>query len=263
MKKGLLLIISIFFISSGFSFAQEEKKEKPQSIKFEFDHSYSLLNSIFEHAIDIPVKGYDESYNFVTLKKHLPALKAFLFDMSSVELKNYVNFSKEEKIAFLINVYNAQMLLSITEKMPIKYMSKLGSINNPFTKQEIISLWNTKTSLLNLEKTLYSITGNYDFIFSLYLGSENSPFIRSSLSSKDVGDVININKKNYIKENSKYFKDINRLNVPRIIYWYKIFKDNKDMASYYNKIGFKLKDNPEIKALRFSWKINAFWLELN
>jgi len=64
--------------------------------------------------------------DYATLKKERAQLDDFVTQLTSLEVSVYETWSKEDKVAFWINAYNALMLQSIVNHYPIRKRFSLG-----------------------------------------------------------------------------------------------------------------------------------------
>lgn len=116
---------------------------------FSFDHSHMVWTNV--------LKEYQSStglVNYKKLKKDISEDKSHSFllyikSLESVKFNVYKKFSDKEKMAFLINAYNAFTFKLIVDKYPVKSIRDIGSL---FTKPwdvEFFSLLDGKIKSLD------------------------------------------------------------------------------------------------------------------
>lgn len=116
-----------------------------------FDHSHSIWTEILRKNVQVQNGGKTSSVNYTAIKKDPKNLNEYLRSLTSVKKSDFSQFSKENQIAFLINVYNAFMVSLVVENLPIKSVKELGI---PFVgpwKKSFITVFGKKYSLDDIE----------------------------------------------------------------------------------------------------------------
>lgn len=105
-----------------------------------FDHSG--FNAVLKSYVDS--KG---QVDYPALKSNRVALDTYLRETGAVTESEFKGWSRDEQLAFLINVYNAETLQLIVDNYPTKSIRKLGGL--------LTSAWDKKTVILfGKEETL-------------------------------------------------------------------------------------------------------------
>ncbi|MFZ5433888.1 MAG: DUF547 domain-containing protein [Calditrichota bacterium] len=98
-----------------------------------WDHSYSLLRD----SVLIPFVEPDY-VDYQGLLDHRGPLDRFIDTCSRVSFDQYQSFSREQQIAFLINLYNAATLQLILNHWPLTSIREIGGLLvSPWTKKFI------------------------------------------------------------------------------------------------------------------------------
>ncbi len=111
--KGVIVIIGVLSIFIGpkeasFTFSLEAEEAKP------FDHSHSIYDSLLKKYVKngrVDYKGF---------KASAEEFNAYLRNLGSVSESDYSKWSREEKLAFWINAYNAFTIKAAIDNYPIK-----------------------------------------------------------------------------------------------------------------------------------------------
>ena len=101
---------------------------------FAFDHDHTALSKILSEALKI--EGAQTLVNYKQLKKSPRQLDAYLETLSNLKKSEYDRFSKDQKLALMINAYNAFTLKLMRDAWPVKSIRDLGSLfTNPWKKE--------------------------------------------------------------------------------------------------------------------------------
>ena len=107
---------------------------------FAFDHSHKAYDVILKKYVANGKVAYSE------LAKD-PSLKSYLDSLSSILQADYNSYSKEQKLSFLINAYNAFTLKLILDHYPIKSIRKIGFLPGAAWKKKFFKLLGEERNL--------------------------------------------------------------------------------------------------------------------
>jgi Protein of unknown function, DUF547 len=107
---------------------------------FAFDHSHPLFTQVLAKYLvaDGRVKYRTLKADVTSQPKH-PLLQ-YLSETSELKKAEYETFSNEQKMAFLINSYNAFTLKLVIDHYPVKSIKDIGSLFKSPWKKEFFSL---------------------------------------------------------------------------------------------------------------------------
>jgi hypothetical protein len=111
-----------------------------------FDHTHPLFDRV--------LKRYSKNalVDYATLKANPADLNRYLDGLAAVPESEFNRWSREEQIAYLINLYNASTLRLVIDHYPLKSIKEIGSIvRGPFD-QKVVRLFGRTTSPGDLEK---------------------------------------------------------------------------------------------------------------
>ena len=122
------------------------------SVAQAFDHGHSRWTNVLQKYVT--VEGAKSRVNYARLKTDQNELNFYLKELESVTLENFRTFDKGERLAFLINAYNALTVKLILDNYPIKSIRKIGSLFSSAWKIQFFTLFGEKLYLDNIEQGL-------------------------------------------------------------------------------------------------------------
>lgn len=246
MKNFILAIflIASFAFTCKISFSSDEV----------FDHSYKSYGAVLSENVT------NGSVNYRNIKNNISKLDRFLSETSDVNKSAYRGWTEDEKLAFLINLYNAQTLKLITDNYPIK---SIKDIEKPWDI-DIVNLFGSKISLNHLEHEI--IRKEFDeprIHFALVCAAKGCPILLNKpyLSSR-LKEQLETSTANFLKDSNKNYidKESKTLNLSPIFDWFK-----KDFAKKLGSVAKFLKpyfpevadiENYQIKYTKYDWSLN-------
>ncbi|MFK8068759.1 MAG: DUF547 domain-containing protein [Gammaproteobacteria bacterium] len=120
---------------------------------FSFDHSYTTYDKILNEAVI--ERGSQTAVDYEYLKINSDALDKSLSEIEAVSKNDFDTWNEDQKLAFLINSYNAFTLKLIVENYPgIDSIKDLGGFFSSPWDKKFFSLFGSKTNLDHLEHGL-------------------------------------------------------------------------------------------------------------
>jgi hypothetical protein len=147
-KPLLALSLAVMAFLTGCSSAEKESTYTISTETGSFDHSHAT----FTEVLKTHVKGAKVDYSGI--KKSPAKLNAYLDTLANIKKSEYDGWSKDQKMAFLINLYNAATLKLIIDHYPVKSIKDIGGIIKGPWKQEVVRLWGKKVTLDHVEHDL-------------------------------------------------------------------------------------------------------------
>lgn len=128
-----------------------------------FDHSHAQWDALTKKHVTWLAGGHASQVNYGGFKTDRQVLKGYLDGLSAVTRSEYDGWSKSEKLAFLLNTYNAYTVeLILTEYPKLKSIKDLGSlISSPWKKRFFILLGQPR-SLDDVEHGMIRAAGAFD-----------------------------------------------------------------------------------------------------
>ena len=110
-----------------------------------YDHTHAALDAILKARVRSGLVDY------AGLKAGRAPLDAYLSAAGAVPMAGFQHWTRDEQLAFLINVYNAATLQLIIDAYPVDSIKSLGTlVKSPWSK-EVVLLFGKKISLDTLE----------------------------------------------------------------------------------------------------------------
>jgi len=112
-----------------------------------FDHSHTAFNNLLKQHVRSGLVDYSG------LQKNSAGLTGYMKEASGVTKADFKSWSREQRLAFLINVYNAATLQAILAHYPLKSIKDINGGKGPW-KDANIPLLGKTTSLDAIENDM-------------------------------------------------------------------------------------------------------------
>ncbi|MFT6986971.1 MAG: hypothetical protein ACJAT7_002821 [Psychromonas sp.] len=258
--KGLLVncLFLLFFLSGASASAADfQHKQWDQLLK--------------KYVVNIQ-QGRATQVDYAGMKTDRVELKQYLAALSKVSDVTFQGWSESQRLAFLINGYNAWTVeLILTEYPNLESIKDLGSLFSSPWKKDFIPLLGKTRSLDNIEQDL--IRGNFKeprIHFALNCASIGCPALRgeayqSDLLEAQLSDAINL----FLSDSSRNRLQGNELQISKIFKWYQDdFEQQQTLAQFLVKNGKALKlteqqqqallrGDIDIEYLDYNWSLNV------
>lgn len=117
-----------------------------------FDHEHKLWDQVLKKfVVD---QGPSSVVKYRELKSSPKNLSSYLSELSVVNEKIYDTWTKEERLAFLINAYNAFTLKLIVDHYPVKSIRDISGLFSSPWKKEFFLFFGKETHLDHIEHDL-------------------------------------------------------------------------------------------------------------
>lgn len=228
---------------------------------FAFDHDHTALSKVLSEALK--VEGAQTLVNYKQLKKTPKQLDTYLETLSSLKKSEYDRFSKDQKLALLINAYNAFTLKLMRDAWPVKSIRDLGSIfTNPW-KKEFFKLLGQERHLDWIEHEV--IRKEFDeprIHFAVNCASIGCPALRQEafIASK-LDAQLEEQAKIFLNDESKNTFKNGKAYLSKIFEWYgdDFIKEEKNILIVLNQWrDDKFQENTKIDYLDYDWAANSF-----
>ena len=127
--KGMIIVLAFLSILAGpkqdhFIFSLETNSSGAEN-SGKFDQSHSIYDSLLKKYVHNARVDYKD---FISSSEEF---NTYLKQLGSVSEKNYASWTREQKLAFWINAYNAFTIKAVIEHYPIERNISLASIIYP------------------------------------------------------------------------------------------------------------------------------------
>ncbi len=175
---------------------------------------------------DALLKTYvkDGAVNYAALKKDRKALDAYVDTSKTLIRIQFLQWSKDEQLAYLINLYNAATLQLIVDHYPVKSIKDIGSLFKGPWDQPVIQRFGETITLNDLEHEI--IRKDYDeprIHVALVCAAKSCPRLRSeAYTGADLERQLSEGMQGFLqdKEKNRLAADGKTLHLSSIFSWY-------------------------------------------
>ncbi len=187
-----------------------------------FDHSHRPWNE-FLHRF-VVTDGHESRVNYTKVKTDPKILEAYVTALEKVKKSEFDRFSEPQKLAFLINAYNAFTVKLIVDHYPVKSIKDIGSFLKSPWKIKFFTLLGEEKYLDNIEHDMIRKWFNEPRIhFALVCASKGCPALRNEAFVGDrLDQQLEDAAKNFLTDRSKnrYSAASKKLELSSIFKWY-------------------------------------------
>lgn len=240
----------------------------PTSQTFALDHSHEEWTELLkEYQSDKGLLRY-KKLKADTAKNKDHKFLTYIQNLERVSLKEFKTFNKNEKMAFLINAYNALTIKLIIDNYPVKSIKKIGSLFKNAWKQEFFSLLDGKIKSLDPieHKWLRPLFKDYRIHAAVNCASISCPPLRNeAYVGEKLDQQLDEQMKLWLNDTNRNKFDFraNVYTVSKIFDWYaKDFEDwgggvIKVIDKYVKKTKIMpVKPDTTLKYLNYDWNLN-------
>ncbi|MDX1519360.1 MAG: DUF547 domain-containing protein [Gammaproteobacteria bacterium] len=197
----------------------------PIHVAWSFDHSHAVFNEVLDDVV--VVHDHQTSVDYSRLKASPGTLEKYLQLIEAVSRADFDNWTRDQQLAYLINVYNAQTLKLIIDHYPeISSIRDLGGLifSSPWDR-EFFRLFGEKTSLDHVEHDL--IRGNFNeprIHFAVNCASRGCPpLMQEAYTADKLDQQLDHATRLFMTdpERNRYDPKKNVLELSSIFQWYK------------------------------------------
>lgn len=193
-----------------------------------FDHLHQAWDALLKKYVVTISGGKASQLRYAGMAKDRAALKAYLASLSRVQDAAFKAWTKPQRMAFLINAYNAFTVEKILTRYPdIDSIWNFGLVfGNPF-KDAFFTLFGREYTLDGIENDSLRKPGAYDDLrvhFALNCASVGCPMLREeAYVAPRLGAQLEQQAVRFLSDRSRnrYHATENRLDVSKIFDWYK------------------------------------------
>jgi len=189
-----------------------------------FDHTHLEFDRVLKD--NVVLKNKQSYVKYEQIKKNPQLLNSYTSKIEAVSAKEYETWSKEEKMAFLINAYNALTIKLILTKYPnLESIKDLGGFFSSPWKKEFFTLFGKKRHLDYIEHQLLRKKFQDARIhFAIVCASKGCPaLVNHAYIAAKLDSQLSNSMKNFItdKTRNRYNQKKNRLELSSIFKWFK------------------------------------------
>lgn len=193
-----------------------------------FDHGYAAWDALLRKVVAWNAAGVASSVDYKALAAQRAELTRVLESFSAVSRAQYDGFRRDEKLAFLINAYNAFTLELILTRYPdLKSIKDLGSIVQSPWKKKFFKLLGEERHLDGIEHDMIRAPGAFDeprIHFVVVCASIGCPALRpEAVVAARLEAQLEDSTRRFLRDRSRNRVNAkaSRLEVSKIFDWYK------------------------------------------
>ena len=127
-----------------------------------FDHAHAAFSVLLKKHVVVVDGGKASQVRYAELVKDRAALKSYLDSVAAVKEAEFNGWSVAQRLAFLVNTYNAATLELIVQHYPVKSIKDIGGTFDNRWKRKFIKLFGRDVSLDMIEHDTLRKVGAYN-----------------------------------------------------------------------------------------------------
>lgn len=169
-----------------------------------------------------------------------------LFNPSKLE-------TKEEKLAYWINMYNIGAAKMIIDNYPVKSIRDISKLTKSVWKKNIIEISGKDYFLSEIEDDILRKMGDERIHFAINCASLSCPNLRNEAYAPDILEVqLKEQTDDFLSDSTKGIKKKgNTIYISKIFKWFKEDFSNGNLYAYLN-----ISKSDRIKYLKYDWSLN-------
>ncbi|PKO90763.1 MAG: DUF547 domain-containing protein [Betaproteobacteria bacterium HGW-Betaproteobacteria-10] len=192
-----------------------------------FDHDYREWNTLLAKHVKVAPDGNSSRVDYRGMATDQVQLKSWLKTVSAVPEAEYKQWPKAQRLAFLINGYNAWTVELVLSKYPdLKSIKDIGSVFQSPWKKKFIPLFGQEIALDDIEHGLIRAPGAFDdprIHAAVVCASIGCPMLRAEAFMADKLDSqLEDGMRRFLADSSRNRFDpaSGKLQVSKIFDWY-------------------------------------------
>ena len=185
-----------------------------------FDHTHSKWNKVLNDHIK--TQGHQTLFQYKDLLKDPTLFNQYILEITSVSKDQYDLFTQKQKLAFLINCYNALTVKLIIDNYPVKSIKDLGSFfRSPWTKR-FFTFFGEHTHLDNIEHDMIRKWFDEPRIhFAVVCASLGCPTLaKDAFTESNLEDLLEKQSLNFLNDKNENRIENGKLYLSKIFKWY-------------------------------------------
>ncbi len=197
----------------------------PDMALAQFDHTHSAWNTLLSRHVAVLAGGHATRVRYRGLSADRPALRGYLASLSLVTPAEYEGWSKPQRLAFLINAYNAFTVEKVLTRYPnLKSIRDFGSVfGNPW-KDRFFTLLGKAQHLDGIEHETIRAPGAFDeprIHFAVNCAAIGCPALREeAYVAERLDDQLEEQTVRFLSDRSRNRTSDGAIQVSRIFDWY-------------------------------------------
>lgn len=252
-----LFIVFIVFLSSCFYQGIIAQNATQQSEQFhqELSKRTGPIHFLWDELLQKHVSE-DGNVNYKSFKNEHEKLLGYISILSKISLDNrFKTLSKEEKLAFWINAYNALTVDLIIRNYPIK---SIKDLKNPW-KQRLWEPVNFNFSLDEIEHEILRKMDEPRIHFAIVCASYSCPKLHNkAFTAEKLEEQLTNATKEFLADENRNEISENSIRISKIFDWFsKDFTKNGSLIDFLNQYSeIKISPNAKKRYKDYNWDLN-------
>lgn len=214
-----------------------------------FDHRHTQWDALLKKNVLLLGGGNASQVRYAGMQSDRPLLRAYLASVSAVSAADYASWSKAQRLAFLINAYNAFTVQLILGHYPLESIKQIGGLFSNAWRQPFIPLLGQTLTLDEIEHGMLRQPGVFDdprIHFAVNCASIGCPALRNEAFEAGRLDAqLEDGQQRFLRDRSRnrYDPKRKRFLVSKIFQWY-----GKDFATCWGSLERYLQQHASILA---------------
>jgi hypothetical protein len=227
-----------------------------------FDHGHAAWDALLKKHVVVIDEGRASRVDYAGLAQDRSALKQYLAALASVGEDQFNAWTREQRMAFLINAYNAFTVEKILMRYPnLRSIWDFGRIfSNPF-RDAFFQLLGAPASLDTIEHEILRKRYRDPRIhYAVNCASIGCPMLREeAYVAARLGEQLDAQAKRFLSDRSRNRAREGRLEVSRIYEWFR--EDFEPLSGYFVAYAGLLADDAAQQKLVFERKAAITFLD--
>lgn len=190
------------------------------------DHTHTAWDQLLkDHVIKDAQQTWFQYKKLKDSGENMSKLNSYLDELSKVTKKEFLKFSKAQRLAFLINAYNGFTVKLIIDKYPVKSIKDIGGLFTNTWKIKFFTLLEEKTYLDHIEHGLIRKMFKEPRIhFAVNCASIGCPNLQAyAFTGKDIKKQLDKAEKDFFAdtEKNKIHHGKKKMKISKIFSWFK------------------------------------------
>ncbi|QNH03971.1 DUF547 domain-containing protein [Pseudomonas sp. B11D7D] len=191
-----------------------------------FDHQHRTWTRLLERHVVWLSSGHASVVDYSGFQQDMDELETYLNELSAVPSDEYRRWQVSQRLAFLINAYNAFTVKLVTDHYPVGSIKDIGGLFSSPWRQAFIPLLGQTLSLDQIEHSLIREPGVFDeprIHFAVNCASVGCPALRNeAFVAERLDEQLEDSQRRFLSDQSRNrFDPIRqRLQISKIFDWY-------------------------------------------
>lgn len=191
--------------------------------------------------------------NYQSFKKEIESLYSYIDYLSANRPSE--QWSKHEKLAYFINVYNANTIKLIVDNYPTE---SIKNFRNAWSKK-FIKIGNDHYSLSNIEHDILRKMNEPRIHFAINCASKSCPKLMNvAFTAENLEHLLEQATDGFINNSNKNKLSEKKVELSKLFKWYKEdFTKNGNLIDYINQYStVKIDSDAPVSFLEYDWRLN-------